>query len=213
MSPLDQTLLVDLAIPCIQWNCSPVSLIPLFSVLSVYLSVCLYRSLCLCVCVSLFLSVCVLLSLCLYVYMPVCMSVCLSLCLCLSVWPYIIILTCPSLLKFIFSLPPSLPPCLPSPPQPRNWFSPWKICLSSAPPLNCPLNSSNTSQDDAAPYGSVSRCVNWCLLPWRLIQFCIRVLLYLLLSVAVATNTVCLYVVQFVSIMLLCQLGVCCCGN
>ena len=111
------------------------------------------------------------LSACMYICLYVCLSVSLSLYLCLSVWPYIIILTCPSLLKYIFS-PPSLSSSLPSfSPSIQKLVLSLEICLHSAPPSIAPLNSSSTSQDDAVPYASVSRCVNWCLLPWRLIQF------------------------------------------
>ena len=144
---------------------------------------CLCLSFSLCLCPSISLPVCI------YACMYVCLSLSVSLSLGLAIhnYPYM------SISLEIYFFPPSLSSSLPSfSPSTQKLFLSLED-LSAPPPLNCPLNSSNTSQDDAAPYASVSRCVNWRLLPWRLIQFCIRVLLYLLLSVAVATNTVCLY--------------------
>ena len=136
---MDQTLLVDLAIPCIRWNCSPVSLIPLFSVLSVCLSVYIGLSVCvsfsLCLCLSISLPVCI------YACMYVCLSLTLCVCLAIHNYPYMSISLemyffppspssslpsfSPSTQKLVLSLedlsplcppPPQLPPLIPAAP-------------------------------------------------------------------------------------------------
>jgi len=83
--------------------------------LSFYLSVCVFLSLCLCVCLSIYLSVCQSIylsvnpSICLSIYLSVCQSVCLSvnlsICLsvCLSIYLSVCQSVCLSLLYHFFS--------------------------------------------------------------------------------------------------------------